>query len=80
MPDARDTPDTLSDLMDRGARRMALLIAGLAALLAVVQTIGDNASHDALKYNIDAANLSSFFQAKTIRQTSVRTASEMLEL
>ena len=43
MPDARDTPDTLADLKDRGARRMALLIAGLAALLAIVQTIGDNA-------------------------------------
>ena len=80
MPDARDTHDTLADLKDRGARRMALLIAGLAALLAVVQTIGDNAAQDALKFNIDAANLWSFFQAKTIRQTSVRTATEMLEL
>jgi hypothetical protein len=80
MPDPRDTPDTLADLMDRGARRMALLIAGLAALLAVVQTIGDNAAQDALKFNIDASNLWSFYQAKTIRQTSVRTAAEMLEL
>jgi hypothetical protein len=80
MPDARDAHDTLVDLKDRGARRMALLIAGLAALLAVVQTIGDNAAQDALKFNIDAANLWSFFQAKTIRQTSVRTAAEMLEL
>ena len=80
MPDARDAHDTLADLKERGARRMALLIAALAALLAVVQTIGDNAAQDALKYNIDAANLWSFFQAKTIRQTSVRTAAEMLEL
>lgn len=80
MVDARDTHDTLSDLKERGARRMALLIAGLAALLALVQTIGDNAAQDALKYNIDAANLWSFFQAKTIRQTSVRTAAEMLEV
>ena len=80
MPDARDTPDTLSDLKERGARRIALLIAALAALLSVVQTIGDNAAQDALKYNIDASNLWSFFQAKTVRQTSVRTAAEMLEL
>src|ERR671917_2603059 len=80
MPDARDTPDTLADLRDRGARRMALLIAALAALLAVVQTIGDNAAQDALKFNIDASNLWSFYQAKTIRQTSVRTAAELLEL
>jgi hypothetical protein len=80
MADARDAHDTLVDLKDRGARRMALLIAGLAALLAVVQTIGDNAAQDALKFNIDASNLWSFYQAKTVRQTSVRTAAEMLEL
>lgn len=80
MVDARDTPDALAELGERGARRMALLIAALAALLAVVQTIGDNAAQDALKYNIDASNLWSFYQAKTIRQTSVRTAAEMLEL
>jgi Domain of unknown function (DUF4337) len=80
MADARDAHDTLVDIKDRGARRMALLIAGLAALLAVVQTIGDNAAQDALKFNIDAANLWSFFQAKTVRQTSVRTAAELLEL
>ena len=80
MPDARDTPDTLADLKERGARRIALLIAVLAALLSIIQTIGDNAAQDALKYNIDASNLWSFFQAKTVRQTSVRTAAETLEL
>jgi hypothetical protein len=80
MVDARDTPDTLAELRERGARRMALLIAALAALLAIVQTIGDNAAQDALKYNIDASNLWSFYQAKTIRQTSVRTAADLLEL
>ena len=80
MVDARDTSDTLAELRERGARRMALLIAALAALLAIVQTIGDNAAQDALKYNIDASNLWSFYQAKTIRQTSVRTAADLLEL
>jgi hypothetical protein len=79
MVDARDTADTLAELKERGARRIALLIAALAALLAVVQTIGDNASKDAVKFNIDASNLWSFYQAKTIRQTSVRTAAELLE-
>jgi hypothetical protein len=80
MVDARDTSDTLAELRERGARHMALLIAALAALLAIVQTIGDNAAQDALKYNIDASNLWSFYQAKTIRQTSVRIAAELLEL
>jgi hypothetical protein len=80
MVDARDTADTLADLKERGARRIALLIAALAAVLAIVQTIGDNAAKDAVKYNIDASNLWSFYQAKTIRQTSVRTAAEMLEV
>src|SRR3954468_737322 len=78
MVDARDTADTLAEMKERGARRIALLIAALAALLAIVQTIGDNAAKDAVKYNIDASNLWSFYQAKTIRQTSVRTAAELL--
>jgi Domain of unknown function (DUF4337) len=38
------------------------------------------AQTDALSYNIEASNLWSFFQAKTIRQTVVRTAGEMVDL
>ena len=78
--DARDAQETMSEIGGRGAKRVALLIAILAALLAVVETSGGNAEQDAMKSNIDAANLWAFYQAKTIRQTAVRTAAEMLEL
>lgn len=61
-------------------KRVALLIAVLALCLAVAETLGKGAQTKALSYNIEASNLWAFFQAKTIRQTTVRTASEMLEL
>jgi len=61
-------------------KRIAILIAVLAALLALAEMGGDNAKQDALNANIDASNLWAFFQAKTIRQTVLRTAAEMVEL
>lgn len=61
-------------------KRIAILIAILAALLAVAEMGGGNAKQDALNANINASNLWSFFQAKTIRQTVLRTAAETMEL
>src|SRR4051812_47944176 len=61
-------------------KRIALLISVLALCLALVETLAKGAQTNALSYNIEAANLWSFFQAKTIRQTVVRTAGEMAEL
>src|SRR3954462_12689363 len=60
-------------------KRIALLISVLALCLALVETMAKGAQTDALSYNIEAANLWSFFQAKTIRQTVVRTAGEMAD-
>ena len=61
-------------------KRIALLIAVLALFLAIGETLGKGAQTDALNYNVEASNLWAFFQAKTIRQTAVRTAGEMVEL
>src|SRR3954452_11132612 len=61
-------------------KRIALLISVLALFLAIVATMAQGAQTDALSYNIEASNLWSFFQAKTIRQTVVRTAGEMAEI
>ena len=58
---------------------IALLIAVLALVLAFSETLGKSAQTAALDANIQAANLWSFFQAKTIRQTTLRTAAEQLE-
>ena len=66
---------------DRAARTsIALLIAILALFLAISETLGKGAQTEGLNYNVEASNLWAFFQAKTIRQTAVRTAAETLEL
>jgi len=59
---------------------IALLISVLALVLAFSETLGKSAQTAALDANIEASNLWSFFQAKTIRQTTLRTAAEQLEL
>jgi len=61
-------------------KKIALLISVLALFLALVETMAKGAQTNALSYNIEASNLWAFFQAKTIRQTVVRTAGEMAEL
>ena len=80
---AMDASETLGEVQERGgdaAKRIALVIAALAALLAIVEVSGGNAEQEAQKSNLDAANLWAFYQAKTIRQTVVRTAAEQLAL
>ena len=68
------------DGSNRSNKRIALLIAVLALFLALAETLGKSAQTDALSLNVEASNLWAFFQAKTIRQTAVRTAGEMVEL
>ena len=62
-----------------GNKKIALLIAVLALLLAFSATLGKSAQTSAISYNVEASNLWAFFQAKTIRMTAVRTAAEGLE-
>ncbi len=61
-------------------KKVALLIAVLALVLAFSETLGKSAQTAALSYNIEASNLWSFFQAKTIRMTTLRTATEQADL
>ncbi len=63
-----------------GDKRIALLIAILALFLALAETGAKSAQTEAITRNVEAANLWSFFQARTIRQTTVRTAAEQAEL
>ena len=66
--------------IDPSNKKVALLIAVLAAFLAFSETLGSSAQTEALSRNIEASNLWSFFQAKTIRMTTLRTAAESLEV
>jgi len=61
-------------------KRIALLIAILALFLAISETLGKGAQTEGLNYNVEASNLWAFFQAKTIRQTTLRTAAQALTL
>ncbi len=63
-----------------GDKRIALLISVLALFLALAETAAKSAQTEALSRNVEAANLWAFFQARTIRQTTVRTAAEEVEL
>src|ERR1700733_3643939 len=57
-------------------KKIALVIAVLALFLAFSETLGKSAQTAALSENIEASDLWNFFQAKTIRQTVLRTAAE----
>jgi Domain of unknown function (DUF4337) len=61
-------------------RKIALLIAVIALFLAFSETLGKSAQTAALSYNVEASNLWAFYQAKTIRQTTLEAATELLKL
>jgi hypothetical protein len=61
-------------------RRIALLISVLALFLALSETLGKSAQTSAISDNVRASDLWAFYQAKTVRQTVLRTASEALAL
>ena len=63
-----------------GDKPVALLISVLALCLALVETGANSAQTEVFTRNVESANLWSFFQARTIRQTTVRTAAEEAEL
>ena len=61
---------------DEGSKRIGLLISILALVLAFSETLGKGAQTEALSLNIEASNLWTFFQAKTMRLTMMKTAAE----
>ncbi|MDD5177568.1 MAG: DUF4337 domain-containing protein [Sterolibacterium sp.] len=65
--------------IDPANKKIALLISILALVLAFSETLGKAAQTAALSKNIEATNLWSFYQAKSIRLTTMRTAAENLE-
>ncbi len=79
---ASAAPDVTEDNQptSKTNKRIALLIGVLALLLAFSEIGGKNAEQDALARNIEASNLWAFFQAKTIRGTTLRTAADAMEV
>lgn len=63
-----------------GDKRIALLISVMALFLAFSETLGKSAQTEGISLNIKASDTWNFFQAKTIRQTALRTAAEGMEV
>jgi hypothetical protein len=61
-----------------GNKKIALLISVLALFLAFSEMLGKSAQTESIGLNIKASDTWNFFQAKTIRQTALRTAAEGL--
>ena len=61
-------------------KRGAILVSFLAMFLAIVTLGGNNAAKEATQSNILASNFYSFYQAKNIRQTAYKIASDQMEL
>src|SRR5215213_6335027 len=59
--------------------RAALIIAFMAMLLAITSLGGGNAAEDMANHNIHASDTWAFYQAKSIRQTSLKIAADGLE-
>jgi hypothetical protein len=65
-------------LLDNTNKKIALLISVIALFLALAEMFGKSAQTEGISLNIKASDTWNFFQAKTIRQTSLRTAAQAL--
>jgi hypothetical protein len=65
-------------LLESTNRKIALLISVIALFLALAEMLGKSAQTEGISLNIKASDTWNFFQAKTIRQTSLRTAAQAL--
>jgi ABC-type nickel/cobalt efflux system permease component RcnA len=82
MSDAHETMEQAESVKETGRqdRKIALIIAILALFLSFSETLGKGAQTEAIGADVESANLWSFFQAKTVRMTAVRTAADALKL
>jgi hypothetical protein len=67
-------------LVEGANKKIALLISIIALFLALSEMLGKSAQTEGISLNIKASDTWNFFQAKTIRQTTLRTAAQTLTL
>ncbi len=63
-----------------GNKKIAIFISVIALFLAIAETFAKSAQTNQISFNVEASNLWSFMQAKTIRQTTLRTAAEQMSI
>jgi hypothetical protein len=61
-------------------KSIAIVISVLALCLAIAETMAKGAQTSSISQNVESSNLWSFYQAKTIRQTTLKTAAEQMEI
>src|SRR6266581_4639358 len=61
-------------------KKIALLISVIALFLALAEMFGKSAQTEGISLNIKASDSWNFFQAKTIRQTTLRTAADAMTI
>ena len=60
--------------------KLGLLIAVIALCLALSETLGKGAQTESISKNVESSNLWAFFQAKSIRRTTVQTQADQAKL
>lgn len=75
MPEALDPTSDVTP-----GRLTAIYIAVLAVLIAITSVGADNSTKDMMRSSIEAADTYSFYQAKTIRQTTLRSLADDFEI
>jgi Domain of unknown function (DUF4337) len=63
-------------LAENTNKKIALIISVIALFLAISETLGKGAQTEGISLNIKASDTWNFFQAKTIRQTTLRVAAQ----
>jgi Domain of unknown function (DUF4337) len=76
--DPQEARERIEEAGHERSKRVAILIAVLAAALAFSETGGKNAESEAVAANIAAADTWAFYQAKTIRMSLANTAADAL--
>ena len=77
--EAQEIHERIEDAGHQRNKRVAVLIAALAAMLAISETGGKGAQLYSMNANLEAADTWAFFQAKTIRMTVNRAAADVVE-
>ncbi len=71
--------DEVPELPEKSNRKIALFITTLALLFALAELGAKSSQTDAIAFNVNAADTWAFFQSKSIKQTTLRTAADSME-